>query len=293
MDLDLARTYLQVVEAGSFVGAAERLHITQAAVSRRIRTLEEALGCTLFTRNKGGAALTAGGRRFQRHAANLLRTFEQARHDLGSPGRFRASLVVGGRFGLWEQLLVEWLGRIRVAAPDISVRAEVGFEEDLMHRLVEGSLDIGVMYTPQSRPGLEVERLLGEELVLVSSPQACGGPCVDPGYVYVDWGAEFHARHKLAFPDYDGAGIVAGIGWLGLQHVLAHGGSGYFPLRTVRRYLASGSLVSEPGAPSFSVPAYVVYPSRTEAETIGPALDILRAVVREVAVGLNQREEPA
>src|SRR3546814_1109765 len=88
----------------------------------------------------------------------------QARHDVGVPRGFRAALTVGGRFGLWEQFLLRWLPLMRESAPDISVRAEIGLEADLMPGLVEGRLDIGVMYTPQSRPGLKVEPLFEERL---------------------------------------------------------------------------------------------------------------------------------
>src|SRR3546814_1007926 len=83
MDTELARTFLTIVAAGSFVGAAERLYVTQSTVSARIHALEEHLGCTLFVRNKGGTTLTPAGRQFEKHAFTLVRTVERARHDVG------------------------------------------------------------------------------------------------------------------------------------------------------------------------------------------------------------------
>ena len=163
METELARTFLTVVAAGNFISAADRLHVTQSTVSARIRTLEEQLACTLFVRNKAGTVLTPAGRQFQKHAASLVRTVEQARQDVGIPMGYRAVLAVGGRIGLWENLLLRWLRLMQETAPDVSLRAEIGFEEDLMQRLIEGRIDIGVMYTPQSRPGLNVELLLEEE----------------------------------------------------------------------------------------------------------------------------------
>ena len=85
MDTELARTFLTVVTAGNFITAAERLHVSQSTVSTRIHTLEQLLGCTLFVRNKAGTTLTPAGRQFQRHASALVRTVEQARHDVGIP----------------------------------------------------------------------------------------------------------------------------------------------------------------------------------------------------------------
>jgi LysR family transcriptional regulator, flagellar master operon regulator len=280
METELARTFLTVVAAGNFISAAERLHVTQSTVSARIHTLEEQLGSSLFVRNKAGARLTSAGRQFQKHAAILVRTVERARQDVGIAAGYRATLAVGGRFGLWEGLLLEWLPRMRAIAPDVSVRAEVGFEEDLMHGLVEGRIDIGVMYAPQSRPGLTVERLLEERLVMVSTGEA-GGSQPGEGYVYIDWGAEFYAQHSVHFPDYVGAGVVANTGWLGLQHILRAGGSGYFPLRVVGPHLETGRLHRRPLAPEFRLPAYAVYPDEPGSDAIALALEGMRQIAGE------------
>jgi LysR family transcriptional regulator, flagellar master operon regulator len=275
LDTELARTFLAVVTAGNFVNAADRLHVTQSTVSARIHTLENTLGCTLFVRNKGGTSLTAAGRHFQKHASTLVRTLEQARHDVGVAKGYRAALTIGGRFGLWEQFLTKWLALLLQNAPDISVRAEIGLESDLMQGLVEGRLDIAVMYTPESRPGLKVELLFDERLVLVST-ESKGKPEPGPGYVYVDWGPEFFARHSASFPDFFGSALTANIGWLGLQHVLENGGSGYFPIRLVRPHLQSGRLTRLSGAPEFTLSAYVVYPTDAASDVVGPALDVIR-----------------
>jgi DNA-binding transcriptional LysR family regulator len=286
LDTELARTFLAVVTAGNFVSAADRLHVTQSTVSARIHTLEITLGCTLFVRNKGGTTLTAAGRHFQKHASTLVRTLEQARHDVGVAKGFRAALTIGGRFGLWEQFLTKWLPRLLQDAPDISVRAEIGLESDLMQGLVEGRLDIAVMYTPESRPGLKVELLFDERLVLVSTDPE-GKPEPGPGYVYIDWGPEFFARHSASFSDFFGAALTANIGWLGLQHVLENGGSGYFPIRLVRPHLQGGRLTRLSGAPEFTLSAYVVYPVEAAPDVVGPALDVIRH-----AAAMETRSEP-
>ena len=275
MDTELARTFLAEVTAGNFVNAADRLHVTQSTVSARIHTLENALGCTLFVRNKGGTTLTAAGRHFQKHASTLVRTVEQARHEVGVAKGFRAALTIGGRFGLWEQFLTKWLPLLLRNAPDISVRGEVGLESELMQGLVEGRLDIAVMYTPESRPGLKVELLFDERLVFVSTEPG-RKPEPGPGYVYIDWGPEFFARHNASFPDFFGSALTANIGWLGLQHVLENGGSGYFPIRLVRPHLQSGKLMMSSGGPEFGLSAYVVYTTDAQPDVLGPALDVVR-----------------
>jgi DNA-binding transcriptional LysR family regulator len=281
MDTELARTFLTVVSSGNFISAADRLHVSQSTVSTRIHTLEDQLGCVLFVRNKAGTTLTSAGRQFQRHAATLVRTIEQARHDIGIPEGFSGTLVVGGRMGLWEEFLLKWLQMMREARPEVSVRAESGLEPELMQGIIDGRMDIGVMYTPQSRPGLKLEQLFEEKLVMVST-DAKSKPEPQPGYVYVDWGPEFYARHTACFPNF-GSPLTANIGWLGLQHVLENGGSGYFPERIVRPHLKAKRLNLIGNAPEFSMPAYVVYPLDCDRDLFGIALEIMHGIANSKA----------
>ena len=146
-----------------------------------------------------------------------------------------------------------------------------------MQGLVEGRIDIGVMYTPQSRPGLKVEQLFEEQLILVSTdPKSAPEP--QPGYVYVDWGPEFYARHSAFFPNFAGPSLTANIGWLGLQHVLENGGSGFFARRIVEPLLKTRRLHVVAGAPEFSMPAYVVYPLDRQGDHVSSAIEIMHRI---------------
>lgn len=285
MDLDLATTFLRVVDTGSFAAAAQRLHVTQGAVSRRIQALEAALGCQLFVRNRAGAVLTQAGHQFQRHAASLVRTLEQARQDVGVPRGYRAALAIGGRFALWEDLLTDWLRALRCRFPDVALRGEMRFDLGLMDDLVSGRLDIGVMYTPQSRPGLTVEHLLDEELVMVRRPDqrndASDGEDPADDYIYVKWGPEFYDRYSMQFPDLLPPPITTGISWIGLRYIVKYGGTSYFPRRFVSDLLNDGTLSQVPNAPEFTMPAYVVYPEKP-SELVAQAVQVLRELSVEI-----------
>jgi len=274
MDIDQARTFLAIAAHGSFLEAAKRLHVTQSTVSARIQSLESELGPRLFVRNRAGAVLTPAGQRFLQHAKTLVLTLEQARHDLGLPSRYRATLRVGGRIALWEDFLPHWVGWMRRTAPDVSIRSEIGFEEDLMRRLIEGTLDIGLMYTPSHAPGLAVEHLFDETLVMVSSRPDTRWPGDD--YIYVEWGPGFYARHREHFPDLERPAQVVNIGWLGIQLILANGGSCFLPVRMARPLLRDGRLFRVTDAPEFPHPAYMVFPRATDSEVLHQALTGLR-----------------
>jgi len=265
MDLEQARTFLSIVEAGTFLAAAERLNVTQSTVSMRVRSLEAQLGQVLFRRGRGGIELTAAGQQFHRYAAGMVRLWNRARQDVALPQGVRATLAVGGPLGLWDRLLQRWIGWMREDAPDVALRAEAGTPEELMLRLAEGHLDLAVMYSPTARTGLTVAKILEERLILVAT-DAASTAAYDPGYVFVDWGPEFQAGHARAFPDLPSPLLAVNTGLLGLRHILAAGGAGYFPRRIVREHLESGRLHAVTGAPEFARPAFAVHPAASAAE---------------------------
>jgi DNA-binding transcriptional LysR family regulator len=280
MDIAQARTFLAIAAHGSFLEAARQLHLTQSTVSARIQRLEEELGARLFVRNRSGASLTSSGVRFQEHAKRLVLTEEQARHDVGLPSRYRATIRIGGRIALWEGYLPQWAGWMRRVAKDIAIRSEIGFEEDLMRRLVEGMLDIGLMYTPSHNPGLVVEHLFDEKLVLVSSRPDDIKPGED--YIYVDWGPGFYAQHAQSYPDIEQPSQVVNIGWLGVQLILHNGGSCFLPARMAEPFITSGKLHQVKGSPEYIHPAYMVYPRETDHEVLEQALQGLRELASTV-----------
>ena len=274
MDIDQARTFLAIVAQGSFLEASKRLHVTQSTVSARILGLESELGVQLFIRNRGGASLTPEGRRFMPHAKNLVLTVEQAKHDVGLPNRYRASLRVGGRIALWDGFLSRWFGWMRQVMPDVAIRSEIGFEEDLMRRLIEGTLDLGLMYTPTHAPDLVVEQVFQEKLVLVSTVPDCQGP--DDDYIYVDWGPGFYAKHVQSYPHIECPPQVVNIGWLAIQLIMENGGSCYLPARMAEPLIKQGKLYSVEGSPTYGHGVYAVYSRHTESRVLRSGLEGLR-----------------
>jgi LysR family transcriptional regulator, flagellar master operon regulator len=286
MDIVLARTFLEIVTCGNFIRAAERLNVTQTAVSVRVRTLEELLGRKLFVRNKSGATLTTAGEQFFRYAPLLVQVWERARQQVAVPPGLDAVVSVGGELSLWDPFLLSWLIRMRRAAPHLALRTQVASPDGLMDQVRAGVLDIAVMYSPQHRPGLKIELIMEETLVLVTSAPSKSSQR-QAEYVYVDWGPDFAAHHNLSFPELSNPGTFIGLGPLGLQYILKAGGSGYFRQHAVAGHLRSGRLALVRGAPEFLYPAYAVYSDTADMEILAPALGELRRVA-----AAQQREKP-
>jgi DNA-binding transcriptional LysR family regulator len=252
------------------------LHVAQTTVSARVRLLEQQLGRPLFVRNKAGATLTPAGEQFLRFAPAFVQLWQRARQQVAVPEGHRAVLTVGSEVSLWQPLLLEWVRKMRDSHPDIALRVHVDVPQDLINHVASGLVDIAIMYAPQHRPALEIDLLMEEELVLVTTDLK-SYRADDPHYIHVEWGPDFSLHHAVSFPDITPS-LVANLGPLALNYVLLEGGSGYFRMNAVQPYLQSGQLHLVPGAPHFSFPVYALHSVNVDADTLGVALAVLRAV---------------
>ncbi len=279
MDIELARTFLEIVSTGSFIRASERLNVGQTTVSARIRLLEQQLGRPLFVRNKSGATLTPAGERFLRYAPTFVQLWQHARHQVALPPGHRAALTIGSEVTLSQPLLLDWVLWMRRTSPDIALRVHVDVAQDLINQVAAGLVDAAIMYAPQHRPGLQIDLLMEEKLVLVTT-QPGAAPRDDGGYIHVDWGPEFALHHAMSFSEETPA-LVIDLGPLALSYILSSGGSGYFRMSSVEPHLRSGHLHFVKGAPQFSYPIYVVYTGSIDDPILGPALSGLRELIPE------------
>jgi DNA-binding transcriptional LysR family regulator len=173
-----ANTFVRVVEAGSFSGAARSLRQSLAAVSRQIATLERDLGATLVVRTTRRLRLTEEGRLFHAHAMRLVREAEAARASVRRGNQVAGHVLVSSSVTLGVRLLVPALPLLLEAHPELSVELRL---EDHAVDLVSEGVDIAV------RAGLELPDttslvavpLARFERHLVASPaylKKCGRP---------------------------------------------------------------------------------------------------------------------
>lgn len=253
MDVSLARTFLEIVKSGSFIAAAEKLHVTQTTVTARIHNLEAQLGCKLFIRNRSGATVTKNGEQFINHAVNMIQAWEGAKRNLPLPEGTEKVLNIGGELSLWNPLMLQWLNLLRQHNEDTAIHAEIGERESLHHKLEQGILDVIVVHQPEYSPGVQVEEVLEEKLIFVSATEQA------TPYVYIDWGPYFRQQHDIALPEYARSELQINLGPLALHFILENGGSGYFRTRVVEHFLKSGQLQANENMPEFSFPIFVVY----------------------------------
>lgn len=276
MDIQLAKTFLEIMSSGSFQEAAKRLHVTQTTITARVKSLEELLGCRLFIRNRAGATLTQEGERFVEHAKNLVFTWQRAKLELSKPNEVAPAFVVGVENSLWNPLLVETLNQLHSEQylekrkQNVFFDARIEQESLLIEQLDKGLLDAVLVHKPHYRANYVVELLMEEKLIHVQSTTQS-----QPN-LFIDWGQEFKVQYDAVLPQPRQQGFKTNLGPLALKIMLGHGGNGYFRTRVVQKYLVSGELERVGGAPEFSYPVYLLYSEQAASEGLNQFITVLK-----------------
>ena len=170
MDLKQLEYFVRVAEMGSFTRAALALDIAQPALSRQVRLLEVELHQNLLTRNGRGAVPTEAGQLLLAHGRGILHQVERAREELGRVrGSLAGRVAVGLPTSLARMLTVPLTRAFRQQMPDATISISEGLSVAMQESLVNGRLDIAVLYNAQ--PGFETDitPLLEENLLLVQA----------------------------------------------------------------------------------------------------------------------------
>ena len=168
MDFKQLRYFVAVYEEGHVGRAAERLSISQPALSQQIRHLEQNLDVSLFERSSKRLLPTLAAHTLYNHALPLLDGMQRAREALGNfKGQALRTLAIGVLQTVHTSLVPQMLERVRKAQPHLVVQIYELTGLEIERRLLNGSLDIGISYLPPRQPGLHGVLLYEDELTLV------------------------------------------------------------------------------------------------------------------------------
>ncbi|WP_433885506.1 LysR family transcriptional regulator [Pseudomonas vranovensis] len=168
MDFRQLRYFVAVYEEGHVGRAAERLSLSQPALSQQIRQLEQNLDVSLFERGNKRLLPTLAAHTLYNHALPLLDGLQRAREALRNfKGQSLRTLAIGVLQTVRPSLVPQLLDRVRKAQPHLVVQIYELSGLEIERRLLNGSLDIGISYLPPRQPGLHGLLLYEDELQLV------------------------------------------------------------------------------------------------------------------------------
>lgn len=173
MEIRQLKAFLAISESGTFTAGAERVHVTQAAISMQIRQLETELGAQLFVRAPRRVILTEAGEALLARARAILREHDAAVAEIaGLAGAEYGRLRVGSASAMVSaDALPKILKELKTRHPRAEIAVTSGTSESLVRQILAGELDMAFVSLPVEARGIQTEALNRDELVAIASPQ--------------------------------------------------------------------------------------------------------------------------
>lgn len=266
MNIDAVRTFLELSRLGNFSRVAEQMHVTQSTVSARIKVLEDSVDTRLFDRHPTGVTLTDAGRQFHRYAASMLQLWQQGLSEVRQSDTYEGSISIGVHITIWRNFMPDWMIWMRTHHPLFKLRVEADYSERLTEYVRQGVLDLAVTHMQRALPGLLIEELAVDALVMVSRTPRDLSQCENRDYLHVDWSYGYREEHLDKLPQLQMSPFNIGYGPIALNYLLREDGFAYLSYSSVKDDLDAGRLHLVTGAPQLSRPSYLV----RQAQSVNP-----------------------
>ena len=171
MDFNQLHSFVQVAQEGSFTRAAEKLYLTQPALSLQIKALETELGTPLFERRNRQIFLTEVGKMVLQRAKEILGVVEQIEQEVATYQGIQTGRVqIGTSDTTCLYVLPPFVQSFRALYPNIDIHLTNKPSEEVATLLKEGLVDFGIVTLPLVDPTLEIQRLAWREDVVICHP---------------------------------------------------------------------------------------------------------------------------
>ena len=171
MDTRQLAAFCEVVDRKSFSQAAERLGVTQPAVSLQIRSLENRLGTKLLDRSGRRVEPTESGQRLYRAAQRMLAVEGQLLDELaGEDGALRGELTLGASTGPGGTVVPVLLGEFQSEHPELTVALSISDTSRVIEQVAERELELGIVGASPRHRGVVFEPFFRDEVILVVPP---------------------------------------------------------------------------------------------------------------------------
>ncbi|WP_413288521.1 LysR family transcriptional regulator [Bdellovibrio sp. HCB337] len=259
MNLYQLTTFVTVISEGSMTAAADKLYLTQPAVSQQIRNLEEDLGVELLVRGVRQIKASPQGEVLYEHARKILQLAQQAEIAIKSIGaELKGQIRIGTLNSIGLHIMSPLMGRLMRHNPDLQIKVEYKPGEELVKAFKKGQFDVLILPQLQEEFGLELDNveekfLLKEEMWLVVSGKETDIPAQINAkelshFPMVNFVDEFPGFNQKLQKLMSGAGISpkaifesSNVGTL--KRVIESGlGWGFLPAHSIRKQVRSGRL---------------------------------------------------
>ncbi|QDP02122.1 LysR family transcriptional regulator [Thalassotalea sp. PS06] len=264
MDIRVYKTFLAVAEYKHFGRAAETLYITQAAVSARIKQLEEFYGTQLLIRDKNNLRLTSAGEALLAHAHLLVSQMEQSKLSVSIANQQKISFNIAATPNVWDAFFSSRIHDALQLFEQLVLGTEISVREAIQRKLDERMLDVGLLTDPIKDDDFANELIGHFDLSLVGNRPDFNAKVDD--YILIDWGITFHKEHALhhkVVPNFKTSTAM-----IALEVILSKGGFAYLPHSLVEGLIAENALYLIESPLQIKRPIYMVYRKNSSNELL-------------------------
>jgi len=171
VNLRFVEAFYWVVSLKSVTRAAEKLYLTQSAMSSRIAALEDELGVLLLDRRDKQFRLTVAGTRFFTYAQRLLELQREAKSEMGSSASLAVSMRIGAIESVLHSWLIPWIEKLRADHPELALELTVETTPILVEQVQRGTQDLVFAALPASADGVRSRSLAPMDMVFMGHKQ--------------------------------------------------------------------------------------------------------------------------
>ncbi|WDZ94503.1 LysR family transcriptional regulator [Herbaspirillum sp. WKF16] len=169
-DLTDLRLFILIAELNSLTRSAERMNLSLAATSNRIKELETRFGTRLLYRESKGVQLTPAGQTLLHHAQQFMQQVEHLKSDMQQYNNgIKGYIRIFANTTAVTEFMPEILGKFLALHPQVNVALEERLNHDIMRGIQEGTADIGIVAGPVQGDGLEILNFSTDRLVLATA----------------------------------------------------------------------------------------------------------------------------
>ncbi|CAH1195082.1 Hca operon transcriptional activator HcaR [Paenibacillus allorhizoplanae] len=247
MDSSQLEAFLAVCKIRNFTKASEHLHISQSAVTARIKALESSIGKTLFQRDNRHVTLTQAGIAFLPYAERIMLLYEESKVQLSE--EFEQYLVLSGPGSVWHYRYLQDILAFRRKHPNVAIRFLSNIDPSYMVRdlVLDGVVHVAVRFDPPDHPKVSKELLFEDDIILVSAHKKDSAirktDFISHEYCHIEWGDPFPEW----FISIVGAGFVPSLqtdhSFIMVAMLLQGAGFGFLPRSIAQPFLDSQQLI--------------------------------------------------
>ena len=234
IDINILKTFLEVANVRHFRKAADNLFITPAAVSARIKLLEDQLSVQLFKRERNNIQLTRQGEKLISYASNILEIWTQATQEVCAPYDYY-DLSISAPKSIWSSKLSKLPNLLFESHSKLHLTIDSVGTETIITRLAERNLDFGFLYDPPKQSDIQSVPLFDIKLQIFSTHQGTTiNDIKSTKFVSIDLGLSFKRILSQMIPDLHSV-VFQAYDWdMAYGYLAEFGGCGLLPVDMVK-----------------------------------------------------------